>query len=71
MQVSLDNGLTWLDTTGCNVRVHYFDVGVENEHELHVNLTSEGMILDLVHQGSGYVDSTAALDVENLIDLTH
>ena len=52
------------------VLVIYDECGEEQEHELHVKLTSEGLILDLVDE-EGEVVATAGYTVSELEELCH
>lgn len=68
MQVSIDGGETWIDTD--NVRVIYGNVGIDEDQDLLVNLTHEGIILDLMDE-SGDVQATAAMEISDLEEMTH
>lgn len=71
MQYSLDNGLTW-NTATSNVRVIYRDddagFGGEEAQELHVNLTHEGIILDVIDSDTGEVVGTSSEIVDDIIE---
>jgi len=71
MQVSLDGGVTWKNTG--NVRVMFRDANEDDDgfQDLLVNVTHEGIILDVIAQESGEVDKTTCMMVEDLIGMAH
>lgn len=68
--VSLDGGVTWVSSD--NVRVLFHDATEDDDEmqDMLVNISSEGMILDVIGQGSGEVSKTACMDVDALVELT-
>lgn len=70
LQISLDDGLTWQSTNG--VRLSFHDAAEDDDsmQDLLVNVTTEGIILDLIDQASGEVDKTACLPVDELVSMT-
>lgn len=71
MEYSLDNGLTWLTAT-TNVRVIYRSddagFGDEGMQQLHVNLTSEGIILDVIDSDTGELVGTSSEMAEEVME---
>ena len=69
-QASFDDGQTYCDASG-NVRVIVSDVDVtaDDYFDLHINVTDEGVILDLVGRDSEKVIKTAALGYADLREL--
>lgn len=70
LMLSLDDGQTWRPSHG--VRVMFHDAAEEDDgaHNLMLNVTPEGVILDLQDQHSEEVVRSAAMFVENLVQLT-
>jgi len=69
--VSLDDGESWRPSNGIRVMYHDANETDEGMEDLMVNVTTEGVILDLLDQASGEVSRTAPLLVDSLIGLTH
>lgn len=73
MEYSLDNGLTW-QIAKQNIRVIYrqgdegFGDDGEEQKELHVNLTEEGIICDVIDSDSGEVLATRCEMMSDVID---
>lgn len=70
LMVSLDDGENWVSTDGIRVMYHDAIELDDGMADLLVNLTTEGIILDLADQGSGEVTQTASLMIEDLVGLT-
>lgn len=70
LHISLDDGQTWQASNGVRLSFHDASEDDENMKDLMVNVTTEGIILDLVDQVSGEVDKTACLPVDELVSLT-
>ena len=69
LQVSVDGGLTYQDAD--EARVIFYGLGAVNEDgdiDLHITLTQEGIISDVVHQGSGAVLETESETAQELVD---
>lgn len=72
MQYSVDGGVTWLESTN-NVRVIYRDMDAVFDDdcepkELHVNLTNEGIICDVIESRTGEVVGTRCEMYTDVID---
>ena len=71
-QLSIDGGVTWTDMKS-DARIIFRDASEDDDsmQDLHLVVTSEGVILDLVNQSSGDVEKTASLLMDDLLELTH
>lgn len=69
--VSLDDGVTWQISSGVRVMFHDANESEDGVLDLLVNITPEGVILDLADQGSGEVLQTAACPLESLVAMTN
>ena len=60
-EFSIDDGQTWNPVNNA-VRVIFREVGEDDEgfQDLHVSITHEGLVFDVVDQGSGAVTMTAS-----------
>ena len=70
LMVSLDDGQTWQSSGGVRVMFHDANEGDDGMEDLLVNITTEGIILDLYDQKSGEVLQTATCMVDDLIEMT-
>ena len=70
LMISLDDGESWQPSNGIRVMFHDANETDEGMEDLMVNVTTEGVILDLLDQASGEVSRTAPLLVDSLIGLT-
>ena len=71
LMVSLDDGQTWQSSSGVRVMFHDANEGDDGMEDLLVNITTEGIILDLSDQESGEVLQTATCPVEDLVGMTN
>lgn len=71
MMVSTDDGETWVASAGVRVMFHDANEGDEGMQDLLLNVTTEGVILDLQDQESGEAVKTASLLIEDLVEKTH
>jgi len=70
IKVSTDGGMSYFHPTGA-IRIIYPDAhnsGVDEESDLHLIVSDEGIVADLVGNESGEVLDTATLDMEELVD---
>lgn len=73
MEYSLDNGLTW-QIAKQNIRIIYrhpdaeFGDDEEQVKELHVNLTQEGVICDVIDSDTGEVLATRSEMMDDVIE---
>lgn len=70
LMVSLDDGASWQPSGGIRALFHDANEADEGMEDLLVNITTEGIILDLLAQSSGEASRTAPLMIDNLVDLT-
>ncbi len=70
LMVSVDDGTTWQSSSGIRVMFHDANEADEGMEDLLVNITHEGIILDLAEQESGAVSQTASLLVQDLVGMT-
>lgn len=68
--LSLDDGESWVTSGGVRLSFHDADEDDDEMADLLVNVTTEGIILDLSAQGSGEVRRTACLNINSLVALT-
>lgn len=69
LSVSIDGGITYIPAP--SVRVIASDVGQSNVAEdLHINITTEGIILDVIGQDSDEVSKTNCVLMEDLVAMT-
>lgn len=68
--LSLDDGVTWVSSGGVRLSFHDAVEDDDGMSDLMVNVTDEGIILDVTDQGSGGVSRTACLNVDSLVSLT-
>lgn len=71
LMVSTDGGVSWASTAGVRVMFHDANEADEQMQDLLLNITTEGVILDLQDQAGGEVVKTASLLVEDLVERTH
>ena len=67
---SLDGGLN-TQAFSEGMRVYFSEAGEDADEllDLHINITQEGLILDVVGQSSGIIVKTSAFDIESLVEL--
>lgn len=70
LQVSLDDGLSWLPSSGVRLVFRDASENDDNMQDLLVNVTTEGIILDLIDQVEGTVDQTVSLPTDELVGMT-
>lgn len=70
LQLSIDDGRTWQPSNGVRLVFRDASENDDNMQDLLVNVTTEGIILDLMDQVEGSVDQTVALDVDALVNMT-
>lgn len=68
--LSLDDGVSWVSSSGVRLSFHDAVEDDDSMSDLMVNVTTEGVILDVTEQGSGSVSRTACLNVDSLVSLT-
>jgi hypothetical protein len=69
--VSTDDGVTWQSSSGIRVMFHAANESDDTLQDLLVNVTPEGVILDVLSQDTGEVAQSAALLIEDLVGMTH
>lgn len=70
LMLSLDDGETWRPSHGVRVMFHDAAEDDDGAHNLMLNVTPQGVILDLQDQHNEEVVRSAAMFVENLVQLT-
>lgn len=70
LNVSLDDGLSWQSSGGIRVMFHDANETDDGMEDLLVNITTEGIVLDLSDQESGEASQTASILVEDLVRMT-
>jgi hypothetical protein len=70
-QYSVDGGITWIDVTD-GLRFVFREAIEESDgcRDLLVNITEEGIILDLQDAADGEVMGTGSLAIEDLVAMT-
>lgn len=72
MQVSTDNGATWVEVGSVAVRFsipHDTEDEVGEESNLILKVTAEGMVIDLVGMNSGEVVTTTYMEQNDIAEL--
>lgn len=69
LQVSLDDGKSWESSTGVRVTFHDASETEDSMEDVLLNITPEGVIIDVVDQASGEVSRTACLPLEGLLSM--
>lgn len=64
-----DGGVSWVPSSGVRVINKEADEDDDSLMDLHINVTREGIILDVISQESGQCVKTASLTIEDLVAL--
>lgn len=67
-KVSIDGGKTWFDMVE-SVRIEYKDPADDGAGDLLLNVTHEGVIIDIT-DSDGEISATGAFDLEELVGHT-
>jgi len=71
-QYSTDDGITWHDAPkGLRIVCRETCEDDDSFKDLHVQITHEGVVLDVIDQITGQIESSQALPFEKLVDLIH